>query len=352
MNWCLNEDLKNNGFTIGIILAIIVLLGCQDTGNLSPARNSNLPNPSIYANFQMGEHEWYLENPWDSVKLYIFEYGTGEDTIIVLHGGFGAEHRYLKDAFEGLYDRYHFVFYDQRGSLRSPCPADKISIDKHISDLEAIRIELGLNQLNLFGHSNGTTLANFYLKKYPDKVKGFIMTACMQMEQPLPPELKAVEQETYERFGTFINRSEVEQEIEKVNNNPTLPPAKKKFQIERIQHAKHYIYDISKWKRGKESYGPFFNYPAGNAVIRSMQASNPSGDYSHVELYKNQPFPITVIMGAYDMIDPEGTKFTYWAEQIPNLNYTLLDKAAHDAWIDQPEAFKEAFIAGMNRLNN
>ncbi|MBP8116067.1 MAG: alpha/beta hydrolase [Chitinophagaceae bacterium] len=327
-----------------ILISIVALsaFSCNIT-----IKKATLSTTSIYSNFETGENEWYLTNPEDSVQLYIFEYGRGNDTIIVLHGGFGAEHRYLKDAFEGLYDQYHFIFYDQRGSLRSPCPIEKISIRKHVSDIEAIRKELKMEKINLFGHSNGTTLATYYLREHPDKVKGFIMTACMQMESPIKESdttLKKLEQQAYEGFGDYIERPEVKQEIEKVENNKNLPASKKKYQIERINMAKHYIYDISLWRKGKESYGAFFNNKAGNAVIKDLQ-----GAYENISLYKNHPFPITIIMGEKDMIDPGGGKFSYWTKDLPNVHYAIIKKAAHDAWVDQPELFRKEFVNGMNR---
>jgi len=146
----------------------------------------HLQNPiSIHTNFDPGEHEWYLRNHEDSVDLYILEYGRGDDTVLVIHGGFGAEHSYLREAFEGLYDRFHFIFYDQRGSLRSPCPIEKISVDHHISDIEAIRKEFGIKRLNLFGHSNGSTLGVLYLSQYPNHVGTMVVTASVQLEYPL-----------------------------------------------------------------------------------------------------------------------------------------------------------------------
>ena len=50
--------------------------------------------------------EWYLSTP-DSLDtynqdIYVRELGTGKDTVIVIHGGFGANHDYMLDAIQGL----------------------------------------------------------------------------------------------------------------------------------------------------------------------------------------------------------------------------------------------------------
>jgi proline iminopeptidase len=50
-----------------------------------------------------------------------------------------VEHRYLLDALRGLEDRFHFVFYEQRGSLRSSSPDSLVSVAAHTRDLERLR---------------------------------------------------------------------------------------------------------------------------------------------------------------------------------------------------------------------
>lgn len=114
------------------------------------------------------EPEWYLS--CDGCRLFVQEYGKGTETVVALHGGWGAEHSYLLDAFQGVEEAYRLVFYDQRGSLRSPCPPEKISVEKHVEDLDRLRAELGLERITLVGHSMGTTLATMYLDRHPDRV--------------------------------------------------------------------------------------------------------------------------------------------------------------------------------------
>lgn len=330
---------------------ILILLALTLTGISSCFLSSNNKidkQDSIYVNYNVGEHEWYLTNPEDSVKLFILEFGRGIDTILVLHGGFGAEHRYLKDAFEGLYDQYHFIFYDQRGSLRSPCPEEKISIERHISDIEAIRKEFGLTQINIFGHSNGTTLATYYLKAHPDKVKGFIMTACMQMQWPIPENdslLRRLDTEAGNRFGEFLKRDEIQKELSKVEMNSTFPSSKKATMKERIRMASYYLYDITLWQKGKEPFGAFFSNKAARATVNSL----PQGPYDNIELYRKHPYPITIIMGEYDMIDAGGKKFEYWTRNLPNVYHVLIEKAGHDPWIDQPDEYRKRLLKALTR---
>lgn len=67
------------------------------------------------------------------------------------------------------------MFYDQRGSLRSLCPEDRITVDNHVEDLERLRSELKVPKIILVGHSMGTYLAMAYLGQYPNHVKRVVL---------------------------------------------------------------------------------------------------------------------------------------------------------------------------------
>src|SRR5712692_8127877 len=121
----------------------------------------------------VGSEEWYLRTEDKAAELYVREVGQG-DPVIVLHGGWGSEHSYLLNAIKGLETQFRFIFYDQRGSLRSPCKLEFISQEKHVQDLETLRKELKLEKVTIVAHSMGTRLAMFYLQKYPDRVKTLV----------------------------------------------------------------------------------------------------------------------------------------------------------------------------------
>ena len=127
-------------------------------------------------------NQWYMNTTdADGAKLthYIAEYGVESkpgNTVIVLHGGWGAEHSYLVPAIKPLADEYRFVLYDQRGSLRSPAvPPAKITYDALVEDLDQLRQRLGLEKVTLMAHSMGNMLAYGYLRAHPERVAGLIL---------------------------------------------------------------------------------------------------------------------------------------------------------------------------------
>lgn len=127
--------------------------------------------------------EWYLRTP-DSLDvynqdIYVRELGTGKDTVVVIHGGFGANHDYMLDAIQGLEERYHFVLYDQRGSLLSPGPKEKLTFQKNVGDLDLLIRQLGTKKVKIMAHSMGTLVAMEYLKQHPEKVSNLVLVGAI-----------------------------------------------------------------------------------------------------------------------------------------------------------------------------
>ena len=99
-----------------------------------------------------------------SVPLYWCAYGRpGARRLLVLHGGPGADHRYLLPQMLELGNEHELVFYDQRGGGQSrtddPAP---ITWQTHVDDLDAIARELGLVTREIVGYSWGGLLAMLY----------------------------------------------------------------------------------------------------------------------------------------------------------------------------------------------
>ena len=105
--------------------------------------------------------------------------GNGNITVLLLHGGPGADHRY----FEGFEDflplnGIEFYYYDQLDSTNSEKPNDPAlwTIERYTDEVEAVRRGLGLDQFYLLGHSWGGLLAIEYALKYQQHLKGLVIS--------------------------------------------------------------------------------------------------------------------------------------------------------------------------------
>ena len=108
----------------------------------------------------------------DGARLFVRSVGTGTP-IVVVHGGPGMSHDYLApQLIELLADDYRLIFYDQRASGRSSGIEDttRLTMAQSVEDLEQLRLALGLEQMNLLGHSFGGLLAMYYATEHPNAV--------------------------------------------------------------------------------------------------------------------------------------------------------------------------------------
>lgn len=105
------------------------------------------------------------------VELFEFRVGAGPEAI-VLHGGPGAHHDYLRPGFDRLGARRTVVYYDQRGGGRSPVAREvPVGWTEQVADLEALRAAWGLERLPLVGYSWGALLALLYALEHPGRVE-------------------------------------------------------------------------------------------------------------------------------------------------------------------------------------
>jgi proline iminopeptidase len=102
--------------------------------------------------------------------LFVRRIGSGPP-VVVLHGGPGADHEYLRPGFDALADRRELLYYDQRGGGRSPVPRDvPVGWIEQVADLEALRRHWGLEQLTVAGYSWGGLLGLLYALEHPGRV--------------------------------------------------------------------------------------------------------------------------------------------------------------------------------------
>ena len=287
---------------------------------------------------------WYLQTQDKYVNLFVKEIGTG-DTVIVVHGGFGAEHSYLLDALKGLKNKFHFVFYDQRGSLRSPAADTLISLNKHVEDLELLRKELKIDKINILGHSMGTLISSFYLEKYPQHVKSLSLLA---LAYPKTAETEA-EEKLFEaqkkNGGEFVNRAAVQEELaqEGLNRDRNSFSSRDLTNDWRIRFAGVNIYNVDRWREVKGGM-VFYSQKAGTASGKSLPQS-----WNHIKTFKASGIPITVINGTHDFIDIGGRAYAQLLANIDNVEYILLEKAGHNAWIDRPDVFNDMVTKGLTK---
>ena len=113
----------------------------------------------------------------DGHSLYWRSHGNPNGpAVVILHGGpGGATNPRWADFFDPA--QWRIVMFDQRGCGRST-PFGELrenGLKQLVSDIEALRTLLGIEQWAVFGGSWGTTLALAYGIQHPERCTGFLL---------------------------------------------------------------------------------------------------------------------------------------------------------------------------------
>ena len=96
--------------------------------------------------------------------------------MVCVHGGPGGNHYYFLPSLM-MADQRAVILYDQLDSGLSDRPNDPANwtVERFVSEVDAIRAALGLQRLHLVGHSWGSTVALEYAARQPGGLKSLTL---------------------------------------------------------------------------------------------------------------------------------------------------------------------------------
>ena len=330
--------------------------------------------------------QWYMKTTdADGARLrhYIAEYGTEAkpgNTVIVIHGGFGADHSYLVPAIRPLADRYRFVLYDQRGSLRTPVDTpDRISYSALIEDLDQLRQRLGLETVTLMAHSMGNHLAYGYLRAHPERVAGLILVGAVppsEFGDEKPGFLRDVWRDFSKTDAEAIaertanwNRERNERGIaiaveeglipkdwavrHPLETDPDLQALYVKTDQQqtdfwRIFFATANTYSGRNWRQMQGGM-VYFNDAVAGAVIGDPAYQTAIQEFwPALKAFKG---PVRVIIGSYDYVDLGPTYWPRLVKAIPDARLDTIRNAGHYIWMDEPTAFTQSLRTALEETS-
>jgi proline-specific peptidase len=120
----------------------------------------------------------------DGRRLAYRRLGSGS-TLVCHGGGPGFSSTYLGD-LGGLDERLELVLIDPRGTGESDRPSDPraYAIEDYVSDVEELRGHLGLERIDLLGHSHGGIVAMAYAARHPERVGRLILASTLARWAP------------------------------------------------------------------------------------------------------------------------------------------------------------------------
>lgn len=258
------------------------------------------------------------------VSLYERRVGSGPP-VVMLHGGPGASHDYLRPGFDLVAQGRELVYYDQRGGGRSPVGRDvPVGWREHVADLDALRELWGLERLTICGYSWGGLLAMLYAVTHPARVERLALVS------PAP-----AWREARQRFEeTFARR----------NLDPALQAERARLRESGLREADPEAYQRRLFEL---SVVPYFVDPSKvrdltpfRVVGRTQQEVWSSlGDYDLRPELERLDVPSLVLHGREDVIPYEAAEA---AARLLRAEWHLLSPCGHCPHVEQPEAFARA----------
>ncbi|WP_158628779.1 alpha/beta fold hydrolase [Dyella choica] len=300
---------------------------------------------------QLQENGWYLPAPGTHDGIYVTELGHGP-AVVVLHGGPGGDFSYLVDAVRPLANRYRFILFDQRGSLLSPVPEEKLkslSLAQLVDDLEALRNALGEPKLVLLGHSEGTLLALSYYQKFPQRVSRLILTGAFPPATDPGMTLDDLWKPVTARLKALQGRPEVARLMQEAgipdDGRPdALSPRLRWQRTKLVDWASINVCRLKNWRTWKGG-GVYYN----TAVSQAIGNSDPE-QYDFVSTLRQSPVPVEVIQGDQDFVDPGASRWQAISHSLPVVHVSVIKQACHYSWIDDSHAFTADLSSALRGL--
>jgi len=116
-----------------------------------------------------------LFNSYDGTSLSYDVIGEGPP-LVCIPGGPGRAAEYLGD-LGGLSRSHQLIRLDLRGVGRSSSEVDPATLraDRLVLDVEALRLTLGLDRMNLLAHSAGAILGMLYAARFPENLASLLL---------------------------------------------------------------------------------------------------------------------------------------------------------------------------------
>lgn len=250
--------------------------------------------------------------------------------VMIMHGGLGLDHTYLRPYFDQLAETHTVIYYDHYGNGRSDYPEDftTLSMAGLVADADALRAYLGHDEMILIGHSYGGFIAQEYAAAHGDTLAGLVLVDTVPAFDYAPQVSGTDEQMA--AFGALFSGPQPDNDTWQANWNLVIqmyfaePDAELLATIDA-----NTTYSHNAWNMG----GAFL------------------ATFNMLEALPEFDMPVLSMAGALDPITVPGPGAERIAELVPGAELVILDGAAHYPFIETEAAFFAALNGWMAGLD-
>lgn len=255
--------------------------------------------------------------------------------LVCLPGGPMQASAYLGD-LGGLPAHRRVITLDLRGTGGSATPVDATSYrcDHLVEDVDALREHLGLEQMDLLGHSAGANLAARYVERHPETVRRLVLVtpSVRAVDIPISGDVRRRTAQLRRDEPWFPAAFAALEEIVAGRATDDAWSAIAPFSYGRWDdraRAHRAAEDVQRNEEAAAAFGAdgAFDPPATRAALARFAS------------------PVLLLAGEVDLNSPPPAMAAF-AELFPHADLVVQPGAGHFPWLDDPDRFA-ATIAGF-----
>ena len=264
---------------------------------------------------------------------YLQKGDTTKQPIMIL----GSSIYYPKLFSNPLFNDLHLVFATHIGFTDVDPEKSTHTLDNVVEDIELTRIAAGLESMFILGHSGHGFMAMAYAEKYPERIKGVILSN-------LAPTNKKERQDQsmahFEKTASKERKDYFYKEIAKLESDIKKAP-EKRFSSMNIRMQAHSFYDYAYdgaylWDDLPNNM-PALDYLWGEAFA----------EYNTENFFKEWKKPVILLLSDYDyLVSPT----SLWDNicQTYQVSMIKFDYSGHNPMLEEPEKYHQALINFIN----
>ena len=277
---------------------------------------------------QLQVEEGFFMSQGDSI--YYTSVGEGEP-LVVIHGGPVLDHVYMIDHFQNLAKDYQVIFYDQRvcGKSQVDIPAERITFDAFVEDIERLREHFSLEKTSMLAHSWGGLIAMKYALAHDDRIDKLILSNSMA---PSANEWDKENVAVAERYT-----KEDQDQLNKLASSGLLRSEKAGPYIEEMMllSYKAQFYDKSQVEKLQLSI-------PNDYALRSSIFMNLSKEMANYDLFDSLGQIESPTLIIYGESDPAVYLYLdVFRNSFPLASSKIIPKSGHFPFIEQPEVYSD-----------
>ncbi|KZV87501.1 alpha/beta hydrolase fold protein [Exidia glandulosa HHB12029] len=276
------------------------------------------------AHLPIGAHSFSTAT---GATLTYFVAGHGPHLLVHIAPGWGAASVMYQNTFTHLEDTFTFVYIEVRGTRGSSFPEDLSEMSSwHMAeDVEALRVHLGRETIDVSGHSNGGCIALWYASRFPTHVRKLVLLEAQVYGAGVGAEAtKAILEGRPDKevVGAFVNLN-----LGAVEDDEAFGAAMGGFLP---------LY-VAKPERDLETFkAAFTNIPQVKCIKTQAMAEAQHADQAeHLSKITAQTL---VIVGRHDFITPVPVSELI-VSRVPNATLHIFEDSGHLPWVEEKDKF-------------